>query len=527
VPSPAAPLRLFVSSTSKDLEGYRDDVDGLVRRFGHVFVGMEYFGARRESPLETCLDEVSKSDVVLVIVGSRYGTLSPDKKRSYTEREVKYAGELGLPVLVFIQDDVSFESDREARLRERFVSRLGQYTHARFTGLASLLTEVSSALHRLIRDDVGEGSPDAWREIVERASSAADFDCVAISAQNVDRIYVVDRIVSDYETRAGAAIVRPGGSGANTMVGVRRLGMKVAVAGIVGSAWDGPGVLRAALYREGVKILFAPTGKLKEETGTTMTFIDPEGRRSIFVEPGINERFAQAAKNPHFRRGLMEATKATRILHMTSFTRSPELVFQAATLPQIPDSTIVSVTPGALYCRLGLDRLEPLVLRANVLFLTVDQLNVLLDHERIPCKGSEPTLREKLDCLFAWRARRGSGQPLAVAVRATEADRTSSDLMAAVGRSHVEALIPTNGAIGARGEVVDSTGAGDATAAGFLAAIISNYSLPQALDAGYVLSRSVGAKMGARPGLPNRREFSSRWRSWLGEKPERAIARGD
>lgn len=50
-------------------------------------------------------------------------------------------------------------------------------------------------------------------------------------------------------------------------------------------------------------------------------------------------------------------------------------------------------------------------------------------------------------------------------------------------------------------KIVDTTGAGDAIAAGLTYAVMKTYSLKNAIKFGYVLSRSVIQKVGAKPGL--------------------------
>ena len=152
-------LRIFLSSTYADLRGYRKAIDELLRRYGEVFVGMEYFGARSGTPLETCLEEVAACDLVLVLVGSRYGTLTGDGD-SYTHREVRAAHAAGVPVLPFVQADPPRVRAAERRRRAEFVGFLGEHhTLARFTTPESLVTEVAAALRRFEDERRGGAAP--------------------------------------------------------------------------------------------------------------------------------------------------------------------------------------------------------------------------------------------------------------------------------------------------------------------------------------------------------------------------------
>ncbi|MCW4055905.1 MAG: PfkB family carbohydrate kinase, partial [Candidatus Bathyarchaeota archaeon] len=68
----------------------------------------------------------------------------------------------------------------------------------------------------------------------------SDFDAVGFGALNVDRLYMVDKIaeaedesfVTEYKESCG-------GSAANTMVGLARLGLKVGFAGKVADDYEG------------------------------------------------------------------------------------------------------------------------------------------------------------------------------------------------------------------------------------------------------------------------------------------------
>lgn len=55
---------IFISSTYKDLVKERKAVWELLKRYDVNIVGMEEFGARKDSPLTTCLKEVEQSEYI-------------------------------------------------------------------------------------------------------------------------------------------------------------------------------------------------------------------------------------------------------------------------------------------------------------------------------------------------------------------------------------------------------------------------------------------------------------------------------
>ena len=66
---------------------------------------MEFFGARANQPIETCLEEVRRSDIIVVLVGHRYGSFVPDLGISYSEAEYREGYRLGRPCLVYLRDE--------------------------------------------------------------------------------------------------------------------------------------------------------------------------------------------------------------------------------------------------------------------------------------------------------------------------------------------------------------------------------------------------------------------------------------
>jgi hypothetical protein len=98
-------LTIFLCSTFADLSEEREQVLDAIRRLQLKHDSMEYFGARAERPIETCLDEVRRSDVLVVIVGHRYGSMVPGLDISYSEAEYAEGYKLGKPCLVYLRSD--------------------------------------------------------------------------------------------------------------------------------------------------------------------------------------------------------------------------------------------------------------------------------------------------------------------------------------------------------------------------------------------------------------------------------------
>jgi Domain of unknown function (DUF4062) len=109
-------LAIFLCSTHDDLMEERAKVLEAVRKLRLEQVTMEFFGARADQPLETCLAEVRKSDLLIVIVAHLYGSIVPEMNISFTEAEYREAIRLGKPCLVYFKSE-------DAPVLPRFVER--------------------------------------------------------------------------------------------------------------------------------------------------------------------------------------------------------------------------------------------------------------------------------------------------------------------------------------------------------------------------------------------------------------------
>lgn len=155
-----APFTVFVCSTFSDLSQEREGVLDAIRRLKLQHDSMEFFGARAEQPIETCLKEVRASDALVVIVGHRYGSIVPELGISYSETEYAEGFRLGKPCLVYMRDDNvpilprHMERDPEKlKLLERWKETLqSRHTVATFQDGGRLAVQVAADLARTIQD---------------------------------------------------------------------------------------------------------------------------------------------------------------------------------------------------------------------------------------------------------------------------------------------------------------------------------------------------------------------------------------
>lgn len=90
-------LQVFVSSTYDDLKKERQAAVEAILTAGHIPAGMELFTAGDESQMEVIKQWIDESDVYLLILGGRYGSIEPKSGKSYIHLEYEYAIEKGKP----------------------------------------------------------------------------------------------------------------------------------------------------------------------------------------------------------------------------------------------------------------------------------------------------------------------------------------------------------------------------------------------------------------------------------------------
>lgn len=97
-------LQVFVSSTYTDLIEERQAAVEAILDAGHIPAGMELFKAGK-SQMETIHRWIDESDVYMLILGRRYGSIEEDSGLSYTELEYRYALSKNMPVFAIVLED--------------------------------------------------------------------------------------------------------------------------------------------------------------------------------------------------------------------------------------------------------------------------------------------------------------------------------------------------------------------------------------------------------------------------------------
>jgi len=103
--APLSSISFFISSTYEDMAQHRDSVIRKIQSKSGIINAQEFFGSRNSRPLDTCLEEVEQSQVFLLFLGPRYGSIDHESGKSFVEREYEKASERGIPRFAYLIDD--------------------------------------------------------------------------------------------------------------------------------------------------------------------------------------------------------------------------------------------------------------------------------------------------------------------------------------------------------------------------------------------------------------------------------------
>ena len=98
-------MKVYLSSTHRDLQAHRAAVDQTLRKMGHDVIGMEQYAAEGSRPVARCRRDVAMADIYVLMLGWRYGYVPMDDncdRLSITEIEYRHALSNQKTVLAFL-----------------------------------------------------------------------------------------------------------------------------------------------------------------------------------------------------------------------------------------------------------------------------------------------------------------------------------------------------------------------------------------------------------------------------------------
>jgi ribokinase len=307
------------------------------------------------------------------------------------------------------------------------------------------------------------------------------IEVVGLGALNMDHIYKVERILDDGEAVVLEAKSSPGGSAANTIYGLAKLGMKTGFCGVVGDDDDGKILLQNFQKVEvDISRIRVKHGK---KTGSVLCLSDKLGRRSLYVLPSANNLLTMHDLD-------LTYINRARILHLSSFAHDRQFKVILELIDKLDSSVKLSFAPGALYAVKGLKNLTPILGRTYLLFINQSEIQQLTGED--VTIGAQSCLRQGCQIVVVTLGKGGRARKATAVGYIRDAE-------------HEYVIESSSRDIGAE---VDTTGAGDAFAAGFLYGLVKSKELGECGLLGDIAARLSITKLGTRLGFPTRNELA-------------------
>lgn len=297
---------------------------------------------------------------------------------------------------------------------------------------------------------------------------------IGFGALNVDNIFKVKNLLLE-ENPAYPIDVQAGGSAANTIIGMAKLGVSCGFVGIVAN--DAYGKLLLSEFKtrkvDTTKIVIRTPKDLSDHSGLVEAYVDKKGRRSLFVKPGVNSTLK-------FKEVNLAYIKKASFIHLSSFVDDEQFMIQKKLIDKIDDKLKLSFSPGSLYCERGLKEISPFIKKSYIVFLDKREIYQLM---KVNYKKAASSLLKM-------------GPQIVAVTLGKEGCYIATKKQQFKAPSH-------------KVKVLDTTGAGDAFASGFLYGLLQDLPLKECAKIGNIVAGFSISRIGARSGLPSKKELSS------------------
>ena len=145
--------QVFISSTYEDLKEERKNVIETLLMIDCIPAGMEAFCAADEEQFEYIKKVIDLCDYYVLIIGKRYGSISPITGKSYTEMEYDYAKSKNIPIFVFpVNNTVKMPEDEHVSELKAFREKAyGKTMGATWRNADELGKKVAISLEKAIK----------------------------------------------------------------------------------------------------------------------------------------------------------------------------------------------------------------------------------------------------------------------------------------------------------------------------------------------------------------------------------------
>lgn len=134
-------LQVFISSTYLDLIEERQAAVEAILKAGHIPAGMELFTASNKSQWDIITRWIDESDIYMLILGGRYGSIENESQKSYTHLEYEYAQSQGKPLFAVVIEDSALDSRKSRDIEKDNPERLNEFRKKVLSYMSSFFTD--------------------------------------------------------------------------------------------------------------------------------------------------------------------------------------------------------------------------------------------------------------------------------------------------------------------------------------------------------------------------------------------------
>jgi ribokinase len=278
------------------------------------------------------------------------------------------------------------------------------------------------------------------------------------------------------EVHITAELGAPGGSGANTIFGLGKLGLN---AGFIGAVGDDPeGKILLNSFQEAQVDITGIKQKSDYKTSIVHGFVDQNGERALYINPGANNSITRDDLDLHY-------LSNSNLILLTSFVDDQQLELQKTIVNELlqNDETKIIFSPGALYSKRSYEELTEIIENCYLCLLNDDEIKNLTGKSYED--GADQLIEQGVKIVAVTLGKNGC-------------------YIADGNETYHEPILDLE-----EDKVIDTTGAGDAFATGLIFGLLSKMPLGKCGKLGNYVAAECIQKMGARDGLPTKTEIDN------------------
>ena len=157
--------QVFISSTYTDLLDERQAAVEAILQAGHIPAGMELFTSSNQSQWDIIKRWIDESDIYMLILGGRYGSIETKSGKSYTHLEYEYALSIKKPLFVIVIKDEALNQKTVAQVENQNPEKLKKFKKKVLSSMCEFFVDtkdIQLAVHKCIGKIIQDNELIGW-----------------------------------------------------------------------------------------------------------------------------------------------------------------------------------------------------------------------------------------------------------------------------------------------------------------------------------------------------------------------------